>query len=276
MHLYSKYYNLKRISMSTSKLKYIYGPVYSWRLGMSLGIDPISPQEKVCNFNCVYCQLGDTRVHSIERKTFVSEQEIIDEINSLSVDLQIDYLTFSGCGEPTLAKNLGRMIQALKACRSEKVAVITNGSLMSDPEVRSDLMKADCVMVKLDAYDQDSFESIDRPDISLNFDHMVEGMKIFAKEFQGKFALQMMFIDSNKDKARQMAKVAASIGADEIELNTPLRPSDVNPLSEQEMIQIKQVFEGLPVTMVYERERKNVDAIDLEQAKRRHGNYTEQ
>lgn len=260
--------------MENKKFKYIYGPVYSWRLGMSLGIDPISTEQKLCNFDCVYCQLGDSFVKTVERKIFVPAQEIVDEINQLDPDLEIDYLTFSGRGEPTLAQNLGEMISLLRSSRKEKIAVITNAGLMGDALVREDLMKVDCVLAKLDACDQMLFEEIDRPDSSEKFDNIVEGLKVFAKEFKGKLALQMMFVKSNMDRAEEMAKVAASIGADEIELNTPLRPCSVKPLSEDEMCQVKSYFNGLPVTMVYERKRKNVEAMDVEQAKRRHGEYT--
>lgn len=255
--------------------KYIYGPVYSWRLGMSLGIDPISTEQKLCNFDCVYCQLGESFVKTVERKVFVPAQEIVDEINQLDPDLEIDYLTFSGRGEPTLAQNLGEMISLLRSSRKEKIAVITNAGLMGDEKVREDLMKADCVLAKLDACDQMLFEKVDRPESSERLDNVIEGLRIFAKEFKGKLALQMMFIEFNKDSVEKMAKVAALIGADEIELNTPLRPCGIKPLSEDEMQMVKKHFEHLSnVTMLYERERKKVEAIDLEQAKRRHGEYT--
>jgi wyosine [tRNA(Phe)-imidazoG37] synthetase (radical SAM superfamily) len=256
------------------KFKYLYGPVYSWRLGRSLGIDPISAEEKVCNFNCAYCQLGDTMVQTQERKVFVPTHEIIDEVQKLDSDMEIDYLTFSGRGEPTLAKNLGEMILGLKRCRKEKIAVITNAGLINDLDIRRDLSHADCVLAKLDAHDQHSFNAVDRPCSDTKFSDIVEGLRVFAQEFKGKLALQMMFIEANKSSAPHMARIAAMISADEIELNTPLRPCGVLPLSEEEMIKIKGFFKGLAgVTMVYERERKNIHAIDMEQAKKRHGNY---
>lgn len=261
--------------MNKKNFQYIYGPVNSWRLGVSLGIDPISPPQKVCNYNCVYCQLGDTAAYSVDRKVFISAQAIVDEVNSLDPSLQMDYLTFSGCGEPTLAENLGAMIDGLRQCRREKIAVITNGSTMDQPGVRGDLLKADCVLSKLDAYDQESFKRVDQPAASLDFSKIIDGMKIFAREFQGKFALQMMFVEDNKDKAQNMAELAALINADEIELNTPLRPSDVNPLTEQEMLTIKDCFKDLPVTMVYEHKQKTYQAMDVAETRRRHGNYTQ-
>ena len=257
--------------------QYLYGPVYSWRLGMSLGIDPISDEGKVCNYNCVYCQLGDTHSQISERKVFISAQAILDEILRLDSDLVIDYLTFSGRGEPTLAKNLGEMIAMVKQHRREKTAVITNAGLIGRSDVRHDLLQADCVLAKLDACDQDSFDRIDRPVAGTSFDEIMNGLVVFSREFQGKFALQMMFIDANKSEAARMAEIALRIGADEVELNTPLRPCGVSPLSEEEMAGIKKYFKDVPgVTMVYERERAAVQAMDQQETVRRHGHYDQQ
>ncbi len=85
-----------------NKYKYIYGPVFSWRLGRSLGIDPISKEKKICTFDCLYCQLGKTDRLTNIRSMFVPTVEIIKEIRKIP-PLKIDYLTFSGRGEPTLA-----------------------------------------------------------------------------------------------------------------------------------------------------------------------------
>ena len=101
------------MGMSKSGYRYIYGPVSSWRLGRSLGVDPISAKEKICTFDCVYCQLGRTKTFSSERREFVRIKDVIHEIQTLPLP-PIDYITFSGAGEPTLAKNLGGMIKAVK------------------------------------------------------------------------------------------------------------------------------------------------------------------
>ncbi len=133
--------------------QYIFGPVYSWRLGNSLGIDPLSSPDKICNMDCIYCQLGKTAQLTHERKIYVPLEALMDEIRQIPLDLA-DYITFSGRGEPTLALNLGEMIRGVKAARPEKVAVITNSSLMHLQAVRDDLMAADFVLAKLDAGNQ--------------------------------------------------------------------------------------------------------------------------
>ncbi|MCK5082606.1 MAG: radical SAM protein [Candidatus Omnitrophica bacterium] len=258
--------------MKRSELKYIYGPVYSWRLGMSLGIDPVSSQKKICNFDCIYCQLGRTAKFYTERENFVSVEDIIKEINSLP-PMEIDYYTFSGRGEPTLAKNLGAMIEAVRAATGGKVAVITNAALISDEDVQKDLMRADLILVKLDACDEDSLKAIDVPADGIHFEGIVDGIKAFRQKFAGKLALQIMFIEENKKCAQAMAQIAKAIGPDEVQVNTPLRPSGTIPLCEEDLLAIKKYFEGLPVTTVYEAERRDVKPIDEKATIRRHGNF---
>lgn len=258
--------------MKPREFKYIYGPVYSWRLGMSLGIDPVTRESKVCNFDCVYCQLGRTVQCTTQREDFVSVDEIMEEIHALA-PMAIDYYTFSGRGEPTLAKNLGAMIQALRQTGKGKIAVITNAALIDQPDVQRDLSLADFVLVKLDACDQASLEAIDAPAGGIIFSNIVDGIKNFRRIFSGRLALQIMFVAENASFAARIAEIARDIRPDEIQLNTPLRPSAVSPLSEEELKAIQNHFTGLPVVTVYEAERKETHPLDDKATVRRHGNF---
>lgn len=121
--------------MRKKNYKYIYGPVSSWRLGSSLGVEPISEDKKYCSFDCIYCQLGRTAVLSDERRNFISTFDLVKEVNTLPA-IEIDYITFSGTGEPTLAKNLGEMINAVKQIRKERIAILTNSSLLDKLDVQ--------------------------------------------------------------------------------------------------------------------------------------------
>ena len=132
------------------KYQYIYGPVSSWRLGRSLGVDAIShARGKLCNYDCIYCQVGKTKIFNTKRKIFVPTLKILREIESFP-RTKIDYITFSGLGEPTLAKNLGQLIKGIRKIRKNKIAIITNASLINQKNVRKDLLLADLVMLKLD------------------------------------------------------------------------------------------------------------------------------
>ncbi|MDP8257854.1 MAG: radical SAM protein [Candidatus Aadella gelida] len=246
--------------MEKSKYKYIYGPVPSWRLGSSLGVDPISQKEKVCSFDCVYCQIGRTVVPTRRRKVFVPAEEVVKEIKTLP-PIDIDFITFSGRGEPTLAKNLGEMINEVKKVREESIAVITNSSLFCDTGVRNDLSQADFVIAKLDAPSEACFKKINNPVRGVNLLEEIEGMRTFLKIYEGKFALQIMFLKQNEHLAEEMAKVAGKIGANEMQLNTPLRPCRVKPLSRKRMEKIEKYFYGLNVISVYTSEKKKVDPV---------------
>ena len=185
----------------TKHYKYIYGPVPSWRLGRSLGVDPISMPEKTCPFNCTYCQLGDSVKYKTERKIFVPTDALIGEISSLPEDVAIDYITFSGRGEPTLAENLGEMMKEIRKMRVEPIAILTDSSLMDREDVQADLAKMDFVMAKLDAPDGLLFKTINRPAPGIKFDALIRGLRAFRKGYKGKFALQIMFVRSNKAAA---------------------------------------------------------------------------
>ncbi len=258
-----------------SAFKYIYGPVPSWRLGSSLGIDPISKGRKVCSFDCVYCQIGKTGLFSKERQKFIETGQIIAELAKLP-PLKIDYMTFSGAGEPTLAENLGEMIKAVKLIRKEPIAVITNGSLMGLDVVRKELVLADFVIAKLDAYSPESLEEINRPAKGIEFGSIIDGIKEFRKEYKGKLALQIMFIESNKQDINKYIYLANYIKPDEVQVNTPLRPCNVKPLRKEEVLKIKNYFisvcKGINIVSVYdERMFKDIASISDEETLKRRG-----
>lgn len=262
--------------MKKKNYKYIYGPVPSWRLGISLGIDPLSQKKKICTFDCIYCQIGRTRKFTLKRRTYVPPVEIAKEVSSLP-PVKIDYLTFSGRGESTLAKNLGEVIYALKKIRKEKIAVLTNSTLLSDKKVRENLKKADFVIVKLDAPDQKRLQKINRPAKGLNFKKILSGILRFKKEYGGRFGLQIMFMSENRSEFRRIAVLAEKISPDEVQINTPLRPCPVNPLSRKEIGEIVRYFRRLPgligkkIISVYEKKRSKVKPISMQDTIRRRG-----
>ncbi len=261
--------------MAAPQFKHIYGPVHSWRMGMSLGIDPLSTNSKYCNFGCSYCQLGMAKEYGVERRVFISPAQLTDELNALPADCAIDYLTFSGNGEPTLATNLGDLIKAAKAARPNKVAVITNASTIMQRDVQSDLCLADLVLLKIDAADEASFQAVNRPASGITLKGIVAGIKAFRRMYKGKLALQLMFVGRDQGQAASLARIAREISPDEVQLNTPLRPSPVRALSEAEMAEIKKTFiaEGLKVISVYEEEKKAYEPLDAGATVKRHGRY---
>jgi wyosine [tRNA(Phe)-imidazoG37] synthetase (radical SAM superfamily) len=255
--------------MSQPRFQYVYGPVPSWRVGSSLGVDLLSQKDKICSYDCVYCQLGRTRTLTVTRQVYVPDEEILKEVEELR-DMSIDYITFSGRGEPTLAENLGSLIRTIRKIRRESIAVITNSSLIDRQDVRSELSQADFVIAKLDASSRESFINVNQPCKGIDFDAVITGMKEFKKHFKGKLALQVMFIRENLKDAEKIAGIAHDIYPDEVQINTPLRPCGVESLGEEEMSEIKSCFKDLNAITVYESRKKYIKPIsDANTLKRR-------
>ena len=252
------------------RLSYVYGPVPSWRLGRSLGIDPITRSEKVCTFDCIYCQIGKTRHMPLKRSIFVPVQKMVKELSSLP-KIKIDYITFAGTGEPTLAKNLGSMIKAVRQVRNEKIAVLTNSSIANREDVVKDLLLADLVVFKLDAPSQDIFRLINRPARNIRLNTIIKAIKRFKARHMGRTALQIMFTEENKSSAKEIARIAKEIGPDEVQLNTPLRPCGVKPLKRDEMAALERYFKGLKIASVYRAKHKDVKPISAKSTLKRRG-----
>ncbi|MDD5584909.1 MAG: radical SAM protein [Candidatus Omnitrophica bacterium] len=258
-----------------SGFKYIYGPVPSWRLGSSLGVDLLSQEEKICNFDCIYCQLGPVKKYTSERKIYVPVKEVIKELGALP-GVNIDYITFSGRGEPTLAANLGEAIKTVKSIRKERIAVLTNSSLMGSDAVRNELFLADFVVAKLDAGSAGSLQEINRPAQGVGFESIFEGIKVFQKNYRGKLALQMMFVDNNKNDVNKLIYLTNYIQPDEIQVNTPLRPCGIRALIKEEILKIKDSFiascKGINVVSIYDaRALKDIVSLSDEDTLRRRG-----
>lgn len=260
--------------MTPKQYNYIFGPLYSWRLGMSLGIDPISAVEKICNFDCVYCQLGRTLHFQNERKAFVPTQDILDEVKSLPKG-EIDYYTFSGKGETTLAKNLGEMIKGVRQLGLGKIAVITNGSMLDRESVKLDLIDADLVMTKLEACDLLSLKDVNAPVSDISFESIFNGLLQFRDCFKGKLCLQIMFVEQNKKYVKEIAKLVELVRADEIHINTPLRPSEADPLTKEEISELKQYFTSSKVFSVYDKKVCDVEPLNEADTKERHGLFND-
>ncbi|MEM2866669.1 MAG: radical SAM protein [Candidatus Hadarchaeales archaeon] len=239
-------------------MEVVYGPVSSWRLGRSLGVDPLGLEEKRCSFDCLYCSSGPTTEKTVERGVWVHPGRLEKELVEALRWVEVDVVTFCGLGEPTLARNLGELIEVARKVSGLPVVVLTNSSLMGVGEVRRDLVRADLVKGKLDAPGEGLFREVNRPHPEVKWEKVVEGMKEFGKEFGGEFAVEVMVIPQNAGVCGKIAEVLKEIGPDEVQVNTPLRPSPVRPLRREELKEVLGSFEGLNFRWVYGEERPRV------------------
>ncbi len=206
--------------------KYLFGPVPSRRLGLSLGVDIIPL--KTCTQNCVYCQLGITGALTLERKPYVPVEAVLSELReSIAAGLQADYITLSGSGEPTLNSQINEIIEGIKEITAIPVALITNGTLFTDPAVRTDCANADVVLPSLDAGDEATFAKINCPHRKVNFSAFVEGLCKFRAQYSGQIWLEVFFCEGINTSHRDVEKIRAAvllIGPDKVQLNTAIRP----------------------------------------------------
>lgn len=233
-------------------MRYIYGPVKSRRLGLSLGIS-LTPL-KVCSFDCVYCQLGKTAHKVSERKAYLDIKDILVEFKGYlgSPEYKLnppDYISLSGFGEPTLNRDISILIaQIKKLAMSIPLVLITNASLFSKIQARSDVLEADVIIPSLDAVTRDIFEKIDRPLSDIKIEDIIQGLIALRKEFKGKIFLEIMLVKDINDSleyAHKFKHTVEKINPDKIQLNIPARStaeSWVRPPDQETLLQIKEIL----------------------------------
>lgn len=202
----------------------VYGPVPSRRLGRSLGVD-LAPF-KTCTYDCIYCQLGRTATKTVERREWVPLDEVIAELKD-KLATRPDHITLSGSGEPTLFSRLDELIGRIRSMTTIPVAVLTNGSLLWQEEVRRQLMEAHAVMPTLAAGNDRLFQAVNRPHCDITFDRMLEGLIAFRQEYPGQYWLEVFLLAGHTvidGEISRIAECVRRIRPQRVQLNTATRP----------------------------------------------------
>ncbi|MFA5444795.1 MAG: radical SAM protein [Bacteroidales bacterium] len=263
--------------------KHIFGPVPSRRLGMSLGVDMVP--KKVCSLNCVYCEVGPTTRLTSERKPYVPAKDIIRELHDyFQTQDNPDFITFSGYGEPTLNSEIGEIFDYLKREKPEvPIAVLTNGTLLYEKEVRDAIMEADLVLPSLDSATEEGFVKINHPVKTISLRQYVEGLVTFRKEFAGQIWLEIFILPGYNDSITELdalKKELLRIKPDRIQLNTLDRPGTVPGLRSATRQELQSIIDHweIPnveiIAAVLERTkmasyRKDVENVIIETINRR-------
>ena len=210
----------------TRNYRYLFGPVPSRRFGRSLGVD-LTPH-KTCSFDCIFCQLGRTTNKTLARKEYVPTSKVIEELHDwLGNDGHADYVTLAGSGEPTLHSRFGEVIDLVRSATTIPVALLTNGSMLLDADARQAAAGANVVKVSLSAWDQYSFEHINRPHPKLTLKSIVEGIWKLRELFGGELWIEVFIVSGVNSDPKDATKIAELLGAiqpDRIQLNTAVRP----------------------------------------------------
>jgi len=215
---------------------------------MSLGIDLVP--RKVCSLDCVYCEVGKTTKLTLERKEYIPFGKVISELTHyFENNPDPDYITFSGSGEPTLNSRIGDVLKFIKEKKPKiPIALLTNGTLFFDPEVRAEINRADVVLPSLDAATNPIFQKINRPVPGFDIEKYLQGLIDFRKEFKGKIWLEIFILPEFNLEQRELKKLEEAIikiNPDSIQLNTLDRPgtvADLHPASREELEGIVQLW----------------------------------
>lgn len=232
--------------------KHVFGPVPSRRLGISLGVDLVV--SKSCNLNCIFCECGATKKIQLERKRFKDMNEILEEISTVLKDIQPDYITFSGSGEPTLSLDLGNISKAIKEdLKYEgKICLITNSLLLADENLMKELEYIDLIVPTLNTLTQDIFEKIVRPDYRTSVEEIRKGfINLNKSNYKGKIWIEIFILENINDSDKNFVDIAnflksENIRYDKIQLNTIDRVGaerDLKAISFEKISRAKKILE---------------------------------
>lgn len=208
-----------------SEMTYVFGPVPSRRLGLSLGIDLIPA--KTCTYDCLYCQVGRTTQKTVQTNAFVSNHKVLDELKKRLEILTPDAVTLSGSGEPTLYSEIDQVIASIKRITDTKIAILTNGSLFWQEVVRRRVSGADIIMPTLTTAFEETFRTIHRPHPELSLRRIIDGLKRLRQMYNGQIFLEVFLLAQINDSEKELEGLKALIeviAPDKIQLNTVARP----------------------------------------------------
>jgi wyosine [tRNA(Phe)-imidazoG37] synthetase (radical SAM superfamily) len=234
----------------------IFGPIPSRRFGMSLGID-LSPDSKQCNFDCLYCELD--KAETVSKQTVILEVE--DIIAQLKTALQnhknIDVITFTANGEPTLYPKLSTLIDEVDKIKGNaKTLILSNGANIYEPQIQQTLSKIDIVKLSLDCVSEKCFKRLDRVDDSVDCGKIVEGMIAFRQVHKKQLITETLFVKTLNDRIGEYSKIYEAlqlIKPNRVDIGTIDRPPayDVQPVSYKTLLDIAASFKNLPVTIAH-------------------------
>ncbi|MFP4071532.1 MAG: radical SAM protein [Desulfovibrionales bacterium] len=211
-----------------NEFKYIFGPVRSGRLGLSLGLDLLG--ESICSFDCLYCEVGRTTIKTVQRRPYVPAGEILSELERwLSLGLpRPDCITLGGSGEPCLNSELETILRGVGELAPDiPRAVLTNSTLLGDPDVARALNLAQTVLPSMDTLVEEEYRRLNRPDISLSVREIAASLLHWRTGYHGRVLLEILLVKGINDSEENLALLrdfCSRLTPDRVDVVTLTRP----------------------------------------------------
>ena len=240
----------------------IFGPVNSRRFGKSLGVD-LSAEYKQCNFDCLYCELKAAKVVN-KQDSVVSVDKVIKEIKkALSKEPNIDYLTITANGEPTLYPHLNELIDKINEFKGNiKTLILSNASTIAQKDIQNTLTKFDSVKLSLDCATKRCFKRLDRPSSEIDLGKIKQGMLEFKKIFKGDLLIEILFVEGvndNLDEVKELNNFLLKLKPSRIDIGTVDRPPayNIKPISYDKLYELSLAFDkSLNITIATKQNSK--------------------
>ena len=237
----------------------IFGPVNSRRFGKSLGID-LSPSFKQCNFDCVYCELKGAKTVD-KMQDVVSVIDVIDALKmALKKHKDLDVITITANGEPTLYPYLDELILEINRIKQEnRLLILSNGANIVDKNIARALSKIDIVKLSLDCASKKCFKKIDRPYSNIDLDEVIESMKSFSRDYKGSLVIEILVVKGINDKDEEFKKlntILNEIKPDRVDISTIDRPPaySVQRVETSKLKELSEKLENLHVSIAYRKD----------------------
>lgn len=234
----------------------IFGPVHSRRFGVSLGID-LSSSAKQCNFDCLYCELSPAAALTHQHTVTPIETILAELADALAKHPNIDVITLTANGEPTMYPHLSELIVQLNAIKGTKeLLILSNSACLSNEKVFNALLRLDQVKLSLDAATPEIFKKIDRPAEGIRIETIIDTIRRFSHTFLGKLFIEILFVRGVNDTPEEIAalnEALLNITCSRIDIGTVDRPPayGVQGLEFSELYAISHRFDpALPIHIV--------------------------
>ena len=227
----------------------IFGPIHSRRFGKSLGVD-LSPSSKQCNFDCLYCELDPAKTVGAYDDILTVEVIVDAIVEALAVHKDIDVITFTANGEPTLYPYLSELMDEVEKIKGDtKTLILSNAGLIDKVSVQDALLKFDEVKLSLDCASQKCLQKLDRSHDGIDVENIKAGMLAFKARYTKPLVIEILIVANLNDNKQEIAKLNAyllTLQPTRIDMGTIDRPPafDVKPVSYEKLLEISHLFDA--------------------------------